>query len=221
MELRNYLCIRCAYNLVRHEKKLALRMTFEEFSLLAHLYNEQLPINISELASYQKVMRPTMTQRINHLEKIGLLHRFKGLEDKRTIYCALTAEGTLRVYNLSQIILDYIPKSNVLRKRIDADRVLKMVDSMGECNASSADLCLLGLLYLGGHAETINHLVELLGLLQPTVSMALSVLINEGCVRREDVESRSVRIVLTELGLNRCKTLLNLVDGLKVSRSIH
>ena len=40
MELREYMSIRRAYNLVRKDVSSQQRLTFEEYAILAHLYRE-------------------------------------------------------------------------------------------------------------------------------------------------------------------------------------
>ena len=67
MELREFMSVRRAYNLVRQETDTSRRLTFEEFAILCRLDIVNEPMKTSAIAEYQGALRPTMTHRTNHL----------------------------------------------------------------------------------------------------------------------------------------------------------
>ena len=221
MELREYMSIRRAYNLVRKDVSSQQRLTFEEYAILAHLYRGDRTYKTSEIAEYQRVLRPTMTHRTNHLAELGYIDRQEGDEDRRNVCCTISQAGIDELMHLSELVCGCIPKGYPLH-RIDANRTVAYVDAMGSFFCTAGDLSLLGLELLGGSTDTVTSLVEALGLLQPTVSMSISTLSKKGMIeRRRNVETtaRTVSIVLTEKGQKQVDFLLELIDEFVVRRS--
>ena len=75
MELREYLSIRRAYNLVRQESDASERLTSSEFAILCRLDVAGGSLRTSDIAEYQGSLRPTMTHRTKHLATLGLKGR--------------------------------------------------------------------------------------------------------------------------------------------------
>ena len=69
MELREYLAIRRAYNLVRQDMLADRRLTFVELAILCRMDVLGRPMNTSEITEYQGALRPTMTHRTKHLSE--------------------------------------------------------------------------------------------------------------------------------------------------------
>ena len=141
MNVREYLSVRRAYALVRQGMPYADRLTFEELAILCHLSNASSPLRTSEVAEYQGVLRPTMTHRTSHLARLGLIERTSGERDRRSVCCALSQEGRLR---LDSALLDMCAsiKPGMPLSRCTPDRMRRVVDTMGSVTLSSADLVL-------------------------------------------------------------------------------
>ena len=220
MELREYMSIRRAYNLVRQEAPAEERLTFEEYAILAHLYNAEGTLKTSAIAEYQGVLRPTMTHRTNHLSQLGFITRKEGEEDRRNVCCALSTQGELELFKISEGVCNSIPKGYPLQ-RINAARVVNYVDAMGGFFCTAGDLSILGLDLLGGKTDTITSLVDTLGLLQPTVSMSIGLLNRDGFVKRSrnvETTARTVSIELSEAGEKRADELKEVISELVVRR---
>lgn len=225
MELREYLSIRRAYNRVRHETETDRRLTFEEFAILCRLCLAEGPTKTSDIASWQGALRPTMTHRTNHLAGQGLIERFPGDIDRRNVNCLISETGKERVEELCADTREQIPSGWPL-SRTSPERICKYVVSMGEVYCTAGDLVLLGLLDEASGACTIMKLVDKLGLLQPTVSMAVATLEDEGKVLRvrEDEKQRPgdgrrpALVGLTDAGRGDAEALVARIDGLVVRR---
>ena len=63
MDLREYMSVRRAYNVVRQKVESDERLTFEEFAILCRLDVANAPLKTSAIAEYQSALRPTMTHR--------------------------------------------------------------------------------------------------------------------------------------------------------------
>ncbi len=77
--------------------------------------------------------------------------------------------------------------------RTSADRIKKYVDAMGAYFCKAGDLVLLGIYAADEEGLTIMQIVEALGLLQPTVSMSVSALVEDGMVERRGARPRACR----------------------------
>lgn len=200
MELRDYMSVRRAYNLVRRETPSTSRLTFEEYAILCHLENLGHELKTSEIADYQGVLRPTMTHRTNHLAQLGYIERHEGTTDRRNVCCSISAAGRVAADAISAAICDNIVAGQPLH-RSTPERIAMVADSMGQVFCTAGDLVLLGL----EHSEegmSISDLVSELGLLQPTVSMSVSALVDVSFVSRVHSETgpHSTKIVLTPEG---------------------
>ena len=100
MEMRDYLSIRRAYNLVRQRVDSARRVNFSEFAILCRLSLTDRRMRTSDIAEYQGCLRPTMTHRTKHLAELGLISREKGETDRRNVVCVLTEAGHAEVKEL-------------------------------------------------------------------------------------------------------------------------
>lgn len=183
MELREYMSVRRAYNLVRQHAEADSRLSFEEFAVLCRLRLSPVPLKTSDIASYQGALRPTMTHRTNHLEKLGLIERTEGMVDRRNIVCAISARGEERLEELCGETRDVIPAGYPLA-RTSAERICKYVDAMGSVYCTAGGLIMLDLSLREGGASSVTGLVNDLGLLQPTVSMSVRSLLRSGKLER-------------------------------------
>lgn len=220
MELREYMSIRRAYNLVRQKTDTARRLTFEEYAILCRLELSGVPIKTSEIADYQGALRPTMTHRTNHLASLGLIDRGEGIVDRRNIICSISEDGKQYVRVLSDLTRGKIPNGQPLA-RISADRLCKYVDAMGTVYCTAGELVLLSLYADDGQPSTVTGLVDRLGLLQPTVSMSVGSMVEKGLVERVRADKSSPRaldIELTAEGRERAKALAERVYGIVVRR---
>ncbi len=221
MNVREYLSVRRAFSLVRQGMPAEERITFEELAIACHLGNLGRPLRTSEIAEYQGVLRPTMTHRTGHLEELGLISREAGTTDRRSIWCSITELGLRRVESLCQSVCDHI-KNGMPLSRCVAPRMQLVIDEMGSMSVSSSDLVLLGLVSHEENSEvSVGDLVGGLGLLQPTVSMAVSSLEKAGLVSRlrDEVEpGRALPVRLTEAGRELAYELAKRVDAMRVRR---
>ncbi len=161
-----------------------------------------------------------MTHRTKHLGALGLIEREKGVKDRRNVVCALTKEGVAYTEGLCTACCSKIKAGQPLA-RVDAGRMCRYVDAMGSITCRAGDLVLLGVLSAGNEGSTVTSLVDLLGLLQPTVSMSVSSLDEEGLVERKGgigEAGRSSLVVLTEEGVRRSQALREQIEALVVRR---
>lgn len=217
MNVPEYLSARRAYALVRQTLPASGRVTFEELAILCHLANAEGPLRTSQIAEYQGVLRPTMTHRTSHLARLGLIVRSNGRQDRRSVCCELSDDGSSRLEALLEDMCSQI-KAPMPLSRCSARRMASIVDAMGSVSLSSSELVLLGLATSEAGALAVCELVELLGLLQPTVSMAVSSLVGQGLVRRGATPDapRQNRVVLEEAGAVRAARLGEAVEALRV-----
>lgn len=220
MELREYLSVRRAYNLVRQHTEAAKRLTFEEFAILCRLDMVDTPVKTSEIANYQGALRPTMTHRTNHLATLGLIERGEGVVDRRNIECSISSEGRAYVRVLAQQTLDRIAAGQPLA-RTSQDRLCRYVDAMGSVYCTAGELILVTILSNEDERNTVTSLVDSLGFLQPTISMSVATLAQKGLilrVRSEGVGARSHDIKLTNEGRTRATMVADKIYGIVVHR---
>ena len=213
VELREYISIRRSYNLVRQETPSSQRLTFEEFAILCKLEAEMSPLKTSQIASYQGSLRPTMTHRTNHLACLGFIDRHEGAVDSRNVECTISSAGRECVDSLLRQTCDHIATGQPL-SRTSPERLAMYVEAMGTVFCKAGDLVLLSL-RMSDNGATISGIVNMLGLLQPTVSMSVSSLEEVGLVERASVDQGSSKVLLISLTNNGAK----LADG--VAGSIH
>ena len=222
MNVREYLSVRRAFGLVRQGMPAEERITFEELGIVCHLGNLGRPLRTSEIAEYQGVLRPTMTHRSGHLSAIGLISREAGEADRRSVCCALTDEGERRMEAVLAQMCASIKPSMPLSRCTPA-RMGLIVDEFGRASFSSADLVLLGLYACESKTgSSVGTLVAALGLLQPTVSMAVSALTKQGLVGRvqEGAEvGRAALVALTPAGERRAEELVERIEAFHVRRT--
>lgn len=226
MNVREYLSVRRAYALVRQAEPAQERITFEEFAMLCHLANSSGMLRTSEIASYQGVLRPTMTHRTSHLAKLGLIERVSGESDRRSVCCSLSGEGMSSLERLLAAMCECI-KAPMPLSRCKSGRMRRIVDAMGAVSPSSAELVLVCLLDqregMGPEEEglAVCDLVSRLGLLQPTVSMAVGSLVESGDVHRVPLRgaSRGLGVRLTPAGSERAHAFVGLIEALHVHNS--
>jgi len=218
MEIREYLSIRRAYNLVRQDADAPLRLTFSEFAILCRLDVAGGSLKTSDIADYQGSLRPTMTHRTKHLETLGLIERIKGDLDRRNVVCQVTDRGSECVKSLCERTCAMIPAGQAL-SRVSPERMRRYVDAMGSISCMSGELILLGL-YAHGSGCSVTELVDSLGLLQPTVSMSVASLVEDGLLERTQVQDapRSVCVAMTDDGRALATSVAEQVESLVVRR---
>lgn len=220
MELREYLAIRRAYNLVRQEMPSDGRLTFVELAILCRLDVLNRAMNTSEIAEYQGALRPTMTHRTKHLSELGFIARSKGSLDRRNVICEITDEGKKFVDEISLRVCAILRDGAVLT-RTTPQRVCRYIDAMGSFACMSGDMVLIGIASAPEQSATVSDLVLALGLLQPTVSMSVAALEGEGLLRRirpEDTGSRSIDIALTDQGFERAEEIVRAISAMVIKR---
>ena len=183
MELKDYIAIRRAYNLVRQDTPKNERLTFEEFAILCRLELSEKGLRTSDIAQYQSALRPTMTHRTNHLAAQELIERTEGDEDRRSVMCTITDAGHERIDLLCKACSDVLHGGTVLT-RIESSRVRRYVDAMGALYIKASNLILVAMLENDGGPMRIGRIASALGLLQPTVSMSINALIADNYVTR-------------------------------------
>ncbi len=222
MDLREFMSVRRAYNIVRQMASGEMRLTFEEFAVLCRLEVAAAPLKTSVIAEYQGALRPTMTHRTSHLANLGYIERTEGDEDRRNVVCAITPEGSVALRELCDKTRAQIPTGKAL-SRTSSERMCKYVDAMGSVFCKASDLVLLGLLSSETGELTIMGLVEALGLLQPTVSMSVSGLVQEGLIERVTGKGsgRAPLLKLTRAGEKTAGELGDVISNLVVRRKTH
>lgn len=221
MDLKEFMSVRRAYNIVRQAADSGERLTFEEFAILCHLSGEDAPMKTSSIAEYQGALRPTMTHRTNHLASLGLITRSEGTEDKRNVVCAISPLGRERVTELAELTRAQIPAGRAL-SRTSSERICKYVDAMGSLFCKAGDLVLLGLYATDADSLTIMQIVETLGLLQPTVSMSVAALEESGLVVRshETAGAHTTSVTLTARGVEAAELLCEGIGAIVVRRRL-
>ena len=197
------------------------RLTFEEFAILCHLCDAAEPLKTSAIADYQGALRPTMTHRTNHLEKLGLIERNEGANDRRNVVCHVSDAGRERALELARLTCAQIPSGYAL-SRTTPERILKYVDAMGSFFCKAGDLVLLGLYASESDSLTIMQIVDALGLLQPTVSMSVSSLVERGLATRshDAAGAHTTSVSLTEEGVRAAESLVESIEGVVVRRKL-
>lgn len=217
MELKEFLAIRSAFHAVNQHYHNEISLNIMEFSLLTFLARNPKGVQISKLAKEQHTMRATLTHRISQLEKKNLCVRKKNPHDHRIVFCTITSQGIEIVERFCNRMIKILSRGSVL-SRITPERLSFYFDAMASFVPNSQDLCLLGLLS-ASHTVSINELVDIVGLLQPTVSMAVINLEKEGLVQRTPgADTRFVQVELTQAGVARAGTLKEQVGELMVHR---
>lgn len=217
MDTRDFLVVRRAFNLVRNESPRSLRLTFEEFAMMCHLLLKRRPVGLSEIAREQNVQRPTLTRRANRLEGMELTVRMVSDADKRAIFCSPTIKGKKVMQSLAGKMQENIVDGAC--EGIAKRQLYSIVSIMSSMSCTAADLVLMSLLQEEANAMRVTRIVELTGLLQPTISMAVSLLEQSEYLRRgtEEDENVSPRMVLfTDEGKKRADGLVARVAALDV-----
>lgn len=219
MDIKEYMSVRRAYNIVRQVVPASERLTFEELSILCHLSLADEPQCTSAIAEYQGALRPTMTHRTNHLCELGLIVRSEGVRDRRNIICSLSSAGEDYMHHLCARTRMQISSGRSL-SRTSPERICKYVDAMGSIFCQSSDLVLLSLSLTEG-SQSITQLVDALGLLQPTVSMSVATLCQEGlAVRvREACAAHNAHVTLTDEGREAARGIREDIEALVVRRT--
>ena len=217
MDVREYIAVRRAYNIVRHRRPSDVRLTFEETAVLALLDSSGTPLPTSVIATWQHALRPTMTHRANHLSSLGLIQRTPGTDDRRNVVCSITDEGRAELDALCARMRHVLSRGKVLT-RIETGRIKRYLLAMGQHYVQASDLVMVGLATNARDGVPISLLVGALGLLQPTVSMSVQSLEERGLVKRDVSSSKAVKAQLTDAGRLAVEDLIVLIEGMVVRR---
>lgn len=220
MEVREYLSIRRAYNAVRQQTDAANRLTFSEFAILCRLSLSTRQLRTSDIAEYQGCLRPTMTHRTKHLSELGLITRSKGDVDRRNVVCNLSEEGGRTVKELCEQTRQQVVAEKH-SSRITVERVCRSIDVMGSVNYMARDLVLLALAEEKDGSSTVGDLVNGLGFLQPTISMSVSSLKEDGLVVRGSKEGagETSYVIISDEGREEARRLAERIKVLNVGRA--
>lgn len=219
MELREYKSVRHAYNMVRQAQASDSRLTFSELSILSYLMHHPHGVKTSDISEYQSALRPTVTHRTKHLEKLGYICRDTNQFDKRSILCKITPLGKTVFLELVEETKNNIALGWPL-SHVTAERLEQYIYSMGSFDIGACDLILVNLYLSDHHVSAIGDIVEQMGLLQPTVSMGLSTLEKDGLIERKH-ENHTYGIALTKKGLSRAADIEHHIQGCIVHRNKH
>lgn len=217
MDLREYMSVRRAYNVVRQTLPSEERLTFEELAILCRLEELNTPTKTSAIAEYQGALRPTMTHRTNHLVELGLISRGEGNLDRRNVVCSITDRGHECVAHLCSLICENIPLGQPL-SRTTPERIARYVDAMGSVFVRAGDMVLLFLSMSEGESCSITTLVDALGLLQPTVSMSVNSLDDAGLIERRREGTRTLSLSLTKAGKEQAALIASSINAIVVRR---
>lgn len=217
VDVKEYITIRRAYNIVRQKVLPAERLTFEELAVLALLSSSAKPVPTSSIANWQHALRPTMTHRANHLAALGLIERGEGQTDRRNVVCAITERGEERLSELCSEIRQVLAHGKVLT-RIDSARIKQYLLAMGQYYVQASDLVLMSLALSSREGVPIALIVGALGLLQPTASMSVQSLEERGLAKRDIPGAKAVKACLTDKGRMRAEDLIVCIEALVVKR---
>lgn len=221
MKVCEYLSVRRAFGLVRQSTPASGRITFDELGIMCHLANVGKPLRTSEIADHQGVLRPTMTHRAGHLAELGLIERRIGESDRRSVCCSLTDAGVREVRRIVTSVCRNITSGMPLC-RCTPRRMSLIIDECARASVSSADMVLMALLCSGDGkgSRSVSELVSLLGLLQPTVSMAVSSLEKAGQVVRSGMDARGVvGVSLADPGRERAEKIEERLEAFHVGHA--
>ena len=220
MKVCEYLSVRRAYGLVRQATPASSRVTFDELGIMCHLANVNGPLRTSEIAEHQGVLRPTMTHRTGHLADLGLIERRMGEQDRRSVYCSLSEKGRAEVGRIVSEVCRNI-KSGMPLSRCTPQRMSLIIDELARVSVSSAEMVLVSLeAGEDTRGRCVSELVSDLGLLQPTVSMAVASLSKAGLIcRAASGGQMPAGVVLTDAGHERAHELEERLSAFRVGRT--
>ena len=182
----------------------APRLSFNEFSMLCLIADAAGPLRASDIARGQGVSRPTTSHRLRKLESMGLIERSAADADGRGVLCSLSPAGAELVGGVSSAIAGSIGPQERLYRSPDW-RIQRYVEAAGSLPLSAGDALLLAL-YAASGPLGVMDLQRATGLLQPTCSIALSRLVDEGLV------ARSGKARLTGEGAERARAIAASVE---------
>lgn len=81
-----------ARRLQKYFREAGLEITVEQWSVLVHLWKED-GVNQQELCNRTFRDKPSITRLVDNLEKLGLVKRVAGKDDRRINYIFLTGEA--------------------------------------------------------------------------------------------------------------------------------
>lgn len=212
MDAQDFLKLRCSFGLLRQNLPRKNRISFEEFALLAHLRCEDRPLTMTDLAIYQGALRPTITHRVTHLASHNYVVRIECATDKRNVSCELSSQGEL----MFQSILVELSRIGFNGSSQD-EQILRLADGAGSVTLCAADLILAALkVMFFARGASIGKLAASLGLLQPTVSMAVAALEEVEEVERVEVSGSrpsSFVISLTDAGIVHADKIVSRIEA--------
>lgn len=218
MILHEYVSVHRCFSRMRQQVSAKNRITFEELALLCHLSDASQPLFMSQLAEYQRALRPTITHRVAHLASLGLVERLDCSVDKRNICSTLTPEGK-KILSYTLNLMRENLQTQQVRDSVSSQRMCEAIDKAGSISLSAADHILVAL-YIdyaeAGDVVSVGALSESLGILQPTVSMAISLLADRGLIERTEskqIRSRSLGVMLSQEGRERAQKIAARIEA--------
>ena len=133
--------------------------------------------------------------------------------------CSISESGREHVRLLAELTRAQISSGQPLA-RTAAERICRYVDAMGSVYCTAGELVMLALRISFNEPCTVTQLVDSLGLLQPTVSMSVSTLIERGLVTRDrgPASLRSTNILLTSEGKDAADEIVHRISSIIVHR---
>ena len=182
MDLADFLLVRCRAARTLRTLLRDPKVSFGEMALLCHLDLAKASQRVSDLASYEGVIRPTMSHRLQRLARLGLVEQARGEEDRRSVLYGLSERGRWQVEDFLEATAQAIAPPDPLAS-VSPERLGRYVEAAGCVPASASDLVLLAL-EVEGRPLRVTDLQRRTGLIQPTCSVTLATLEGRGLVER-------------------------------------
>lgn len=189
MDIHEFLAVRIYFNRIRKvlaqeqsSKEAKLKpLSFEEYALLAHIYEANELPTFSDLAAYQKASKATITQRITHLQKFAFVTCQEDCHDKRKKFVSVTRTGIKELKHLGMLLSGQATPGVPLYCSAP-ERMTKYADTVGSFPTSNKELVLL---ILGSMRKTDFSLIQIshfASLSIPTTKNVLKGLLKAGAL---------------------------------------
>lgn len=159
------------------------RIVFDELSLMAVL-QQQTCLSVSELAKAQLVGSPTESRRACRLEEAGFVALFHPPCDRRLTHCCLTPFGQTSLMAFMREFHRGFPRGSSFERACpETASLVPVVASMGRVPMPADNLILFCYVMRSCESMTVSDIVELTGLQEGTVSMALRRMEQDGTMQ--------------------------------------
>lgn len=198
------------------------RIVFDELSLMCVL-RQQTCLSVSELADTQLVSSSTESRRVQRLEEAGFVALFHPPCDRRLTHCCLTPFGqTSQMAFLEEFHYGFPAGSSFAQACPEPASLTPVVAAMGRVPMPADNLILFCYVMRSCEAMTVSDIVELTGLQEGTVSMALRRMEQDGTMHVVSVSRstpsrphrRLARRAITSYGRRCGQELLRMVAEL-------